>query len=128
MDSGGGGSSFAKVKYAKARGRNSRKVVNPHVDVAAELGVSIFCCSNPRASRNMAEKQRRDNLNRNISEMAALLPIVAGSSRRMDKISILRLAAVFLRTQYSKFPQSVSSYHFDPIAGYILFSIIQYLR
>ncbi|XP_032668631.1 circadian locomoter output cycles protein kaput-like isoform X1 [Odontomachus brunneus] len=57
--------------------------------------------SNPRASRNMAEKQRRDNLNRNISEMAALLPIVAGSSRRMDKISILRLAAVFLRTQYT---------------------------
>ncbi|XP_014487078.1 PREDICTED: uncharacterized protein LOC106750930 isoform X2 [Dinoponera quadriceps] len=57
--------------------------------------------SNPRASRNMAEKQRRDNLNTNISTMAALLPIVAGSSRRMDKISILRLAAAFLRTQYT---------------------------
>ncbi|XP_029660268.1 aryl hydrocarbon receptor nuclear translocator-like isoform X2 [Formica exsecta] len=55
---------------------------------------------NPRASRNMAEKQRRDNLNTNISTMAALVPIVAGSSRRMDKISILRLAAAFLRTQY----------------------------
>ncbi|EFN85711.1 Neuronal PAS domain-containing protein 2 [Harpegnathos saltator] len=49
----------------------------------------------------MAEKQRRDNLNTNISTMAALLPIVAGSSRRMDKISILRLAAAFLRTQYT---------------------------
>ncbi|XP_072743069.1 uncharacterized protein [Anoplolepis gracilipes] len=56
--------------------------------------------SNPRASRNMAEKQRRDNLNTNISTMASLVPIVAGSSRRMDKISILRLAAAFLRTQY----------------------------
>ncbi|KAG7188098.1 hypothetical protein KM043_015948 [Ampulex compressa] len=49
----------------------------------------------------MAEKQRRDNLNTNISTMAALVPTVAGSSRRMDKISILRLAAAFLRTQYT---------------------------
>lgn len=61
---------------------------------------SIISYGNPRASRNMAEKQRRDNLNTNISTMAALVPIVAGSSRRMDKISILRLAAAFLRTQY----------------------------
>ncbi|XP_011336854.1 uncharacterized protein LOC105279025 isoform X2 [Ooceraea biroi] len=56
---------------------------------------------NPRASRNQAEKQRRDNLNTNISTMAALVPTVAGSSRRMDKISVLRLAAAFLRTQYT---------------------------
>ncbi|KMQ96377.1 neuronal pas domain-containing protein 2 [Lasius niger] len=32
--------------------------------------------------------------------MAQLVPIVAGSSRKLDKISILRLAAAFLRTQY----------------------------
>ncbi|CAL7935902.1 unnamed protein product [Xylocopa violacea] len=57
--------------------------------------------SNPRASRNMAEKQRRDNLNANISEMAALVPAVAESPRKMDKISILRLAAAFLRMQYT---------------------------
>ncbi|XP_011052681.1 PREDICTED: uncharacterized protein LOC105145055 isoform X1 [Acromyrmex echinatior] len=57
--------------------------------------------SNPRASRNMAEKQRRDNLNANISTMATLVPSVAGSSRRMDKISILRLATAFLRTRYT---------------------------
>ncbi|XP_018317009.1 circadian locomoter output cycles protein kaput isoform X2 [Mycetomoellerius zeteki] len=57
--------------------------------------------SNPRASRNMAEKQRRDNLNANISTMATLVPSVAGSSRRMDKISILRLATAFLRTHYT---------------------------
>ncbi|XP_043285664.1 hypoxia-inducible factor 1-alpha-like isoform X2 [Venturia canescens] len=57
--------------------------------------------SNPRASRNMAEKQRRDNLNTNISNMAALVPTVAGSPRRLDKISILRLAATYLRTKYA---------------------------
>ncbi|XP_006616369.1 neuronal PAS domain-containing protein 2-like isoform X1 [Apis dorsata] len=56
---------------------------------------------NPRASRNMAEKQRRDNLNTNISAMAALVPTVAESPRKMDKISILRLAANFLRIRYT---------------------------
>ncbi|XP_043517681.1 neuronal PAS domain-containing protein 2-like isoform X2 [Frieseomelitta varia] len=56
---------------------------------------------NPRASRNMAEKQRRDNLNTNISAMAALVPIIAESPRKMDKISILRLTAAFLRTHYT---------------------------
>ena len=56
---------------------------------------------NPRASRNMAEKQRRDNLNTNISAMATLVPTVAESPRKMDKISILRLAAAFLRMRYT---------------------------
>ncbi|XP_043678857.1 circadian locomoter output cycles protein kaput-like isoform X3 [Vespula pensylvanica] len=64
-------------------------------------GMDLPLSSNPRASRNMAEKQRRDNLNTNISTMAALVPTVAGSSRRMDKISILRLTAAYLRTQYT---------------------------
>lgn len=62
----------------------------------------LYCYSNARATRNLAEKQRRDNLNNNIALMAALVPVVAGSSRRQDKISILRLAAAFLRTHYSK--------------------------
>ncbi|XP_071640709.1 uncharacterized protein [Temnothorax longispinosus] len=75
--------------------------------------------SNPRASRNMAEKQRRDNLNANISTMATLVPSVAGSSRRMDKISILRLATAFLRTRYTlgsgsmNFPSPLFKDQFD---------------
>ncbi|TGZ32334.1 Uncharacterized protein DBV15_07217 [Temnothorax longispinosus] len=74
---------------------------------------------NPRASRNMAEKQRRDNLNANISTMATLVPSVAGSSRRMDKISILRLATAFLRTRYTlgsgsmNFPSPLFKDQFD---------------
>ncbi|XP_043461471.1 circadian locomoter output cycles protein kaput-like isoform X2 [Leptopilina heterotoma] len=56
---------------------------------------------NPRASRNLAEKQRRDNLNSNISTMASLLPMVAGNSRKTDKISILRLAGAYLRYTYT---------------------------
>ncbi|KAK0178050.1 hypothetical protein PV328_002035 [Microctonus aethiopoides] len=54
-----------------------------------------------RASRNLAEKQRRDNLNNNIAMMAALVPTIIGSSRRQDKISILRLAGAYLRTNFT---------------------------
>ncbi|XP_066590181.1 neuronal PAS domain-containing protein 2-like isoform X2 [Prorops nasuta] len=59
---------------------------------------------NLRASRNLAEKQRRDNLNANISTIATLVPAVAANPRRMDKISILRLAAAYLRIQYTLGP------------------------
>lgn len=53
--------------------------------------------------RNMAEKQRRDKLNTYISELAALLPMVSNSPKRMDKTSILRSAATFLRMNRCKF-------------------------
>ncbi|XP_014613092.1 PREDICTED: uncharacterized protein LOC106791735 [Polistes canadensis] len=49
----------------------------------------------------MAEKQRRDNLNTNISTMASLVPIIVGCPRRLDKISILRLATSYLRMDYT---------------------------
>ncbi|KAJ8687744.1 hypothetical protein QAD02_023538, partial [Eretmocerus hayati] len=58
--------------------------------------------SNPRASRNMAEKQRRDNLNTQIATMASLVPTVSGGgSRKKDKISVLRLTAAHLRLFYT---------------------------
>ncbi|XP_076670678.1 uncharacterized protein LOC143369986 isoform X2 [Andrena cerasifolii] len=56
---------------------------------------------NPRASRNMAEKHRRDSLNTNIVTMGELVPTVADSPRKMDKISIMRLAAAYLRVKYA---------------------------
>ncbi|XP_076286045.1 uncharacterized protein LOC143211865 isoform X2 [Lasioglossum baleicum] len=57
--------------------------------------------SNPRAARNMAEKQRRDNHNTNITAMGQLVPAVAESPRKMDKISILRLASAFVRSDFA---------------------------
>lgn len=82
----------------------------------------FFFYSNQRASRNLAEKQRRDNLNANISTMATLVPSIAGSSRRMDKISILRLATAFLRTRYSK-----SMLPENTLFSQIIFLIIRYI-
>ncbi|XP_076170068.1 uncharacterized protein LOC143148066 isoform X2 [Ptiloglossa arizonensis] len=57
--------------------------------------------SNPRTARNKAEKQRRDNHNTNITAMGRLVPTVAESSKKLDKISTLRLAAAFLRSDYT---------------------------
>ncbi|XP_071042268.1 protein cycle isoform X1 [Parasteatoda tepidariorum] len=50
-----------------------------------------------RVQRNVAEKQRRDKLNGYISELATIVPIVSKAAKRMDKTSILRLSAAYLR-------------------------------
>ncbi|XP_078043169.1 uncharacterized protein LOC144473291 isoform X2 [Augochlora pura] len=74
-------------------------------DASASSSTSVpetaVSCGNPRAARNMAEKQRRDNHNTNITAMGKLVPAVAESPRKMDKISILRLATAFLRSNYT---------------------------
>lgn len=52
--------------------------------------------------RNLAEKKRRDTLNTHISELSTLVPMVASSSKKMDKTSVLRLSATYLRMNKSK--------------------------
>lgn len=52
--------------------------------------------------RNLAEKMRRDKLNMYIAELSSLVPIVAMATKRMDKTSVLRLSANFLRIHLSK--------------------------
>ncbi|XP_063241245.1 basic helix-loop-helix ARNT-like protein 1 isoform X2 [Bacillus rossius redtenbacheri] len=60
-------------------------------------GATQHLPSSNRQMRNMAEKMRRDKLNTYISELATLVPMVAKSPKRMDKTSILRLTATYLR-------------------------------
>ncbi|CAL8115274.1 unnamed protein product [Orchesella dallaii] len=57
--------------------------------------------SSSRLMRNLAEKMRRDKLNTYISELSTLVPIVAMATKRMDKTSVLRLSANFLRIHLS---------------------------
>jgi hypothetical protein len=52
--------------------------------------------------RNRAEKQRRDKLNTYIGELATLNPLIANNDKKMDKTSILRLSAAYLRLYKSK--------------------------
>ncbi|KAF8794788.1 Aryl hydrocarbon receptor nuclear like protein [Argiope bruennichi] len=54
-----------------------------------------------RLQRNQAEKQRRDRLNGYINELATLVPMVKNSSKPVDKVSVLRLAAAHMRLNIS---------------------------
>lgn len=56
--------------------------------------------SNDRESRKIAEKQRRTVLNNYIGQLASLVPLVAESTKKVDKTSVLRLAAHDLRVDH----------------------------
>ncbi|KAK4307653.1 hypothetical protein Pmani_020608 [Petrolisthes manimaculis] len=50
-----------------------------------------------REMRNMAEKMRRDKLNSSINTLADIVPLGSGATKRIDKTSVLRLAANYIR-------------------------------
>ncbi|XP_054715286.1 hypoxia-inducible factor 1-alpha-like [Uloborus diversus] len=54
-----------------------------------------------RLQRNQAEKKRRDRLNSYISELANIVPMVNSADKTLDKVSILRLSAAYLRLNKS---------------------------
>ncbi|XP_042896763.1 LOW QUALITY PROTEIN: hypoxia-inducible factor 1-alpha [Parasteatoda tepidariorum] len=68
-----------------------------------------------RIQRNQAEKQRRDRLNDQIAQLATLVPPALNASKPLDKVSILRLSASWMRLNYSclnanRFKSAVVSY------------------
>nr|XP_027228744.1 aryl hydrocarbon receptor nuclear translocator-like protein 1 [Penaeus vannamei] len=58
--------------------------------------------SSSREMRNIAEKMRRDKLNNYVTELASIVPLVSGANKRVDKTSVLRLAANFIRIHKKK--------------------------
>ncbi|XP_071034637.1 hypoxia-inducible factor 1-alpha [Parasteatoda tepidariorum] len=54
-----------------------------------------------RIQRNQAEKQRRDRLNDQVAQLATIVPPVLNASKPLDKVSILRLSASWMRLNYS---------------------------
>lgn len=62
---------------------------------------------NPREIRNRAEKMRRDRLNQSVAELAAMVPPVVAARRKIDKTTVLRLTAHYLRAhQYGQYTVS----------------------
>jgi hypothetical protein len=47
--------------------------------------------------RNLAEKLRRDKLNTYVGELASIIPLVAAAGKKVDKTSVLRIAANYIR-------------------------------
>ncbi|CAK1588614.1 unnamed protein product [Parnassius mnemosyne] len=64
---------------------------------------------NPRELRNKAEKQRRDKMNRSIAQLAAIVPPVVASGRKVDKTSVLKLSAHYLRAHQYVFGDTINS-------------------
>lgn len=54
--------------------------------------------------RNLAEKQRRTKLNAAINDLSQLVPMISNSSKKIEKTSVLRLSAVYLRLTQGKNP------------------------
>lgn len=66
-----------------------------------------------RIARNVAEKQRRDKLNAYITDLANTVPLVSSATKRLDKTSILRLSAAYIRlheSPLSPLAQNVSNF------------------
>lgn len=63
----------------------------------------LYCRENPREVRNRAEKMRRDRLNQSVADLASMVPPVVAARRKLDKTTVLRLTAHYLRAhQYGK--------------------------
>ncbi|XP_026727764.1 neuronal PAS domain-containing protein 2-like isoform X2 [Trichoplusia ni] len=71
---------------------------------------------NPREMRNKAEKMRRDRLNQSVAELAAMVPPVVAARRKIDKTTVLRLTAHYLRAHQYVFGDSIekSAKQFNP--------------
>nr|QOQ34740.2 methoprene-tolerant protein 2 [Agrotis ipsilon] len=64
---------------------------------------------NPREVRNRAEKMRRDRLNQSVAELASMVPPVVAARRKIDKTTVLRLTAHYLRAHQYVFGDSIDS-------------------
>ncbi|CAH0716048.1 unnamed protein product, partial [Brenthis ino] len=62
---------------------------------------------NPREIRNKAEKQRRDKMNQSVRRLASIVPTVTRQGRKLNKTSVLRLAAHYLRSHQHVFGSSI---------------------
>nr|ALT10381.1 methoprene-tolerant protein [Portunus trituberculatus] len=90
--SGGGGGGGANTDKSNTSGQ-----LDPEPSTStADMGGDQKFSRSSREMRNMAEKMRRDRLNSCINELAGIVPLCSGSSKRLDKTSTLRLAANYI--------------------------------
>ncbi|XP_072930598.1 uncharacterized protein [Epargyreus clarus] len=94
---------------------------------AAEEGpIASTSKESPRELRNRAEKQRRDKLNQSISLLATIVPPVVAMPRKIDKTTIMRLTAHYLRSHQYVFGDAIEEGHpFKASSTHAVLSLIK---
>ncbi|XP_069980638.1 circadian locomoter output cycles protein kaput [Penaeus vannamei] len=84
-----------KTSSTSATASSSKVAAN--AEQHASMGAEQKFSSSSREMRNLAEKMRRDKLNNYVTELAGIVPLGSGANKRVDKTSVLRLAANYIR-------------------------------